>query len=65
MTPEDSSILIRQLINLAVGLALAFGVMWLGHHRLRAAVPAIRKQRPRDGEERSHVYVGIALRKPS
>lgn len=32
--------LIRQLINLAVGIALAIGVMWLGHHRLRAAVPA-------------------------
>jgi putative DNA primase/helicase len=32
---------------------------------LRAAVPAIRKQRTRDGEDRSHVYAGIALRKPS
>lgn len=31
--------LIRQLINLAVGVALAAGVMWLGHHRLRGAVP--------------------------
>ncbi|MDT0342751.1 FtsW/RodA/SpoVE family cell cycle protein [Streptomyces litchfieldiae] len=31
--------LIRQGINLAVGLALAIGVMWLGHQRLRSAVP--------------------------
>ncbi|WP_059013378.1 FtsW/RodA/SpoVE family cell cycle protein [Streptomyces specialis] len=31
--------LIRQVINLAVGVALALGVMWLGHHRLRGAVP--------------------------
>ncbi len=31
--------LVRQGINLAVGLALAVGVMWLGHHRLRSAVP--------------------------
>ncbi|WP_326599066.1 FtsW/RodA/SpoVE family cell cycle protein [Streptomyces sp. NBC_01803] len=31
--------LIRQVINLAVGIALALGVMWLGHHRLRSAVP--------------------------
>nr|WP_233580434.1 rod shape-determining protein RodA [Streptomyces triticirhizae] len=31
--------LVRQGINLALGLALAVGVMWLGHHRLRSAVP--------------------------
>jgi rod shape determining protein RodA len=31
--------LIRQGINLVVGIALAVGVMWLGHHRLRSAVP--------------------------
>ncbi|MGK5532727.1 FtsW/RodA/SpoVE family cell cycle protein [Streptomyces sp. URMC 129] len=31
--------LIRQAINLVVGVALAVGVMWLGHHRLRSAVP--------------------------
>ncbi|MEO3754907.1 FtsW/RodA/SpoVE family cell cycle protein [Streptomyces sp. B6B3] len=31
--------LIRQGINLAVGVAMAVGVMWLGHHRLRSAVP--------------------------
>jgi rod shape determining protein RodA len=31
--------LIRQAINLAVGLALAVGVMWLGHQRLRSAAP--------------------------
>ncbi|WP_049567909.1 FtsW/RodA/SpoVE family cell cycle protein, partial [Streptomyces sp. SBT349] len=31
--------LTRQLINLGIGLALAIGVMWLGHQRLRAAVP--------------------------
>ncbi|MGP4111664.1 FtsW/RodA/SpoVE family cell cycle protein [Streptomyces sp. 4N509B] len=31
--------LVRQLINLAVGVALAVGVMWLGHHRLRSGVP--------------------------
>ncbi|MDT0307606.1 rod shape-determining protein RodA [Streptomyces sp. DSM 44917] len=29
----------RSLLNLAIGLALAGGVMWLGHHRLRSAVP--------------------------
>jgi putative DNA primase/helicase len=32
---------------------------------LRAAVPAVRKQRPRDGEDRAHVYAGIALRSRS
>ncbi|UED86394.1 rod shape-determining protein RodA [Streptomyces profundus] len=31
--------LVRQGINLALGLTLAAGVMWLGHHRLRSAVP--------------------------
>ncbi|KAB8169700.1 rod shape-determining protein RodA [Streptomyces sp. 3MP-14] len=31
--------LVRQGINLALGLGLAVGVMWLGHHRLRSAVP--------------------------
>ncbi|ONK14281.1 FtsW/RodA/SpoVE family cell cycle protein [Streptomyces sp. MP131-18] len=31
--------LVRQGINLAVGVALAIGVMWLGHQRLRSAVP--------------------------
>ena len=31
--------LVRQGINLALGVALAVGVMWLGHHRLRSAVP--------------------------
>ncbi|TDC23067.1 rod shape-determining protein RodA [Streptomyces sp. 8K308] len=31
--------LIRQSINLAVGLALAVGIIWLGHQRLRSAVP--------------------------
>jgi rod shape determining protein RodA len=33
--------LVRQLINLAIGLALAAGVMWLGHDRLRSAVPLV------------------------
>ena len=28
---------------------------------LRAAVPAVRKQRPRDRDDRVHVYAGIAL----
>ena len=28
-------------------------------------LPAIRKQRPRDGEDRSHVYAGITLRQSS
>jgi rod shape determining protein RodA len=32
--------LVRQVINLAIGVGLAAGVMWLGHHRLRSAVPA-------------------------
>ncbi|MFI7272829.1 rod shape-determining protein RodA [Streptomyces sp. NPDC049879] len=31
--------LIRQAINLAIGVALAIGVMWLGHQRLRSFVP--------------------------
>ncbi|WP_052851027.1 FtsW/RodA/SpoVE family cell cycle protein [Streptomyces avicenniae] len=31
--------LIRQSINLAIGLALAVAVMWLGHQRLRSFVP--------------------------
>lgn len=31
--------LIRQAVNLAIGVALAIGVLWLGHHRLRGAVP--------------------------
>ncbi|WP_370592636.1 FtsW/RodA/SpoVE family cell cycle protein [Streptomyces sp. NBRC 109706] len=31
--------LVRQGINLALGVTLAAGVMWLGHHRLRSAVP--------------------------
>ncbi|MFD5318545.1 rod shape-determining protein RodA [Streptomyces sp. NPDC127098] len=31
--------LIRQSINLAVGLVIAVGVVWLGHQRLRSAVP--------------------------
>ncbi|MDT0322670.1 FtsW/RodA/SpoVE family cell cycle protein [Streptomyces millisiae] len=31
--------LIRQSINLAVGLAIGVGVVWLGHQRLRSAVP--------------------------
>ncbi|MDB1086704.1 rod shape-determining protein RodA [Streptomyces sp. ACA25] len=29
----------RQVLNLAIGATLAVGVMWLGHHRLRTAVP--------------------------
>ncbi|GAA3866439.1 rod shape-determining protein RodA [Streptomyces sedi] len=33
--------LIRQGLNLAIGVGLAVGVMWLGHHRLRSAVPLI------------------------
>lgn len=36
---DPQHFLVRQIINLAVGLALAVGVMWLGHHRLRSAVP--------------------------
>ncbi|RBM23636.1 rod shape-determining protein RodA [Streptomyces sp. PT12] len=36
---DEQFFLTRQLINLAVGIALAVGVMWLGHQRLRAAVP--------------------------
>ncbi len=31
--------LLRQGVNLAIGVALAAGVMWLGHHRLRGFVP--------------------------
>jgi rod shape determining protein RodA len=31
--------LVRQIINLGVGVALTVSVMWLGHHRLRSAVP--------------------------
>ena len=31
--------LIRQVVNVAIGVTLAAGVMWLGHHRLRGAVP--------------------------
>ncbi|WP_129840477.1 FtsW/RodA/SpoVE family cell cycle protein [Streptomyces sp. RFCAC02] len=33
--------LIRQIINLAIGVALAAGVMWLGHQRLRSAAPVL------------------------
>ncbi|MFD7511189.1 rod shape-determining protein RodA [Streptomyces sp. NPDC059853] len=36
---DPQHFLIRQSINLAVGIALAVAVMWLGHHRLRSAVP--------------------------
>ncbi|WP_246451013.1 rod shape-determining protein RodA [Allostreptomyces psammosilenae] len=31
----------RHLVNLAIGLALAVGVVWFGHRRLRAAVPVL------------------------
>jgi rod shape determining protein RodA len=31
--------LVRQLINLGAGVLMAAAVMWLGHHRLRSAVP--------------------------
>ncbi|WP_093837338.1 FtsW/RodA/SpoVE family cell cycle protein [Streptomyces aidingensis] len=31
--------LIRHALNAAIGIALAVGVMWLGHQRLRSAVP--------------------------
>jgi rod shape determining protein RodA len=37
---DPEHFLIRQAINTAIGIALAIGVMWLGHHRLRGAVPA-------------------------
>ncbi|MQS07173.1 FtsW/RodA/SpoVE family cell cycle protein [Streptomyces alkaliphilus] len=33
--------LIRQGLNLVIGVALAVGVMWLGHHRLRGAAPVL------------------------
>ncbi|TDC80054.1 FtsW/RodA/SpoVE family cell cycle protein [Streptomyces hainanensis] len=35
---DPNYFLIRQSINLAVGLTLAVGIIWLGHQRLRAAV---------------------------
>ncbi|MGP3968982.1 FtsW/RodA/SpoVE family cell cycle protein [Streptomyces sp. 6N223] len=31
--------LVRQIINLGVGVVLTAAVMWLGHHRLRSGVP--------------------------
>jgi len=33
--------LVRQIVNLGIGLLLAALVMWLGHHRLRSAVPVV------------------------
>ncbi|RKN37670.1 rod shape-determining protein RodA [Streptomyces hoynatensis] len=33
--------LVRQIVNVAIGLALAVLIMWLGHHRLRSAVPVV------------------------
>jgi rod shape determining protein RodA len=36
---DPQHFLIRQIVNTLIGIALAVGVMWLGHHRLRAAVP--------------------------
>ncbi|GAB2881355.1 rod shape-determining protein RodA [Streptomyces mayteni] len=35
---DPNYFLIRQSINLAVGLTLAVGIIWLGHQRLRSAV---------------------------
>ncbi|ARQ70683.1 rod shape-determining protein RodA [Streptomyces marincola] len=36
---DSEFFLIRQAVNLAIGLVLAAGVVWLGHQRLRSAVP--------------------------